>query len=143
MKLSVVDVETVMRSRVLENIEGHLVTFDIHTMEDSSQAGKGDLTRQNDPFLHFHIEIAHSRRVGPTVIAPTRYYGDLYIGYFTKKPKYIKDAKLLERVADWFAEQTVEGIRFRTFKPYLKSKEHGFTQYLGVVNFDFELYRGA
>lgn len=145
MKRSIIDVEIAIRNRVLEmNKDPRLpVTFDAFTMEDVT-AGLGDLYKQDRPFLQFHTEFATSRRVGPTTIAPTRYYGDLYIGYFVKEePIYVIDAKLHETVANWFAEKTVDGVRFRTFTPYPKSKDNGFTQYLGVIEFDFELYRGA
>lgn len=143
MKMSVTDAEIVVRNRVLEKNLLLPVTFDLHTMEDASAAGLGDLLKQNAPFLQFHIEFLDSLRVGPSSIAPTRYYAELYVAYSTKDPSYIKDAKLLETMANWFAEQTLDGVRFRTFRPYPKGKENGFTQYLGVIDFDFELYRGA
>ena len=143
MKKSLSDIDVVIRNRVLDKNEGLAVTFDQDTMEDVTSRALGDLTRQDSSFIHFHVEMLNSRRVGPTQHAPTRYFADLYIGYFTKNPSTIKDVKLQEQIANWFAEQTIDGVRFRTFTPFPKSKEHGFTQYLGVIDFDFELYRGA
>ena len=144
MKLSIVDAELIIRTTALTKNAGvYPVTFDLHTMEDVTEQRKGDLFAQDSPFLQFHTEIISTGRVGPTTIAPTRIVANLFFAYFTKEPSYIKDAKLQEQIGNWFAEQTIDGVRFRTFTPYLKSKENGFTQYLGVIDFDFELYRGA
>lgn len=143
MKLSITDAEVVVRNKALEKLaEDDLVTFDILTMADV-KTGTGDLTKQDQPFFQFHVQFNNSRRVGPGRSSPTRYYADLYFSYFTKEPNYLRDVKLQEEVANWFAEQTIDGVRFRTFTPYPKSKDNGFTQYLGVIDFDFELYRGA
>ena len=143
MKLSVVDVEEIIRTTVFSS--GILIpfSFDDHTNRDATASRLGDLFQQDNPFFTFRNVILNSKRVGPTKTAPTRYFGDLFITYLTKKPSSIKDAKLLEGIANKFAEQTLDGIRFRTYTPYPVSKDNGFTAYAGVIDFDFELYRGG
>ena len=142
MKLSVVDAEIVIRDTVSAMNLTQPFAFDALTFEDASAAGAGNLMEQNAPFFLFSSEIIGTRRVGPTIIAPTRQNGDLTIGYFTKNPSLLIDLGLLEQVANHFAEKTIEDVRFRTFTPYPPGVRNGFTRYDGVIDFQFELYRG-
>lgn len=143
MKQSVVDLDIAIRNKVFSlNLEEPF-TFDEEFMEDASELGLGTLLDQNLPFFSFQKLILSSRRVGPSKVSPTRYYGNFSITYLTKNPNLIRDQRFLESIADKFSEQTLDGIRFRTFTPYSPSKDSGFTSYSGVIDFDFELYRGG
>lgn len=145
MKNNILDADHVIRNRVFEMSDNVTpITFDLETMMPV-EGPEISLYKQNSPFLQFHMQINSSRRVGPSAVSPTRYYANLYVAYFSKERSQdpANSAKLHEDVANWFAEQTIDGVRFRTFTPYPKSKDNGFTQYLGVIDFDFELYRGA
>ncbi len=142
MKLSVVDADIVIRDTVAAMALTQPYAFDKNTFEDASAAGLGNLMGQNDPFFLFSSQILNTRRTGPAVTAPTRNYGDLTIGYFTKNPSDLVDLALLEQVANQFAEKTIQDVRFRTFTPFPPGVRNGFTRYDGVIDFQFELYRG-
>ena len=142
MKLSVADAEIVIRDTVAAMGLTQPFAFDPNTLEDASAIGAGNLIGQNNPFFLFSSEILNTHRVGPTIIAPTRQEGDLTISYFTKKPAFLIDLKLLEQVANNFAEKTLQDVRFRTFTPLPPGVRNGFTRYDGVIDFQFELYRG-
>lgn len=142
MKLSIAEVEKVIYRKVLEKSDLPF-TMDINSYASMSPLKDGDLFRQNEPFLIIEPVFDNTFRVGPTVIAPTRHYCTLRITYLTKSPDFFADKELLESVGNWFAEQTHEQVRFRTFTPYPVSKANGFTAYDGVIHFDFELYRGG
>lgn len=143
MKLSVVDAELEIRRKVVSIGLAEAYTFDVFTFEDASALGYGDLTKQDAAFLLFTSEIMNSRRAGPSLVSPTRYYADLRIEYRTKTPKTLADCRILESVANEFAEKTVGGIRFRTFTPMPARKSEGFIVYSGIIDFDFEIYRGG
>lgn len=143
MKLSITELEEVVRTQALSTNKFIPLTFDIDTHEDASLNSLGDLFQQDRPFIVFHTEIKNSYRVGPSRVSPTRYIGDLFITYLTKQPSTLEDARMLEGIANKFAEETIDGIRFRTYTPYPKSKDNGFTSYSGVIQFDFEIYRGG
>ena len=142
MKLKAFDYRDVIFDRAYEKSEIPF-TLDTNDYKDYTGEHRGDLFKQNGPFLIFAPTISSTRRVGPTITAPTRHYGSLYFTYLTKDPDLFTDHKLLESVAEWFSEQTIEGVRFRTFTPLPVSKANGFTAYDGVIHFDFELYRGG
>lgn len=155
MKLSIVDAEKVIRSKVLAILgktmaertvsdlpEDLRFTFDIETFGDF-YGDFPDLYKQNFPFLVFEPEILNSGRIGPARETATRYWCDLHISLLTKAPDRISDLEVMEQVAKWFQEQTLEGVRFRTYTPYPTRKDNGFTAYPGVISYDFEIYRGA
>lgn len=142
MKLTIAEVEKVIYDRALDLSEVPF-TMDLNGYLSMSPLKDGDLFRQNSPFLILEPVFNGTHRVGPTQVAPTRHYCTLRITYLTKTPDFFTDKKLLESVGNWFAEQTIEQVRFRTFTPYPISKANGFTAYDGVVHFDFELYRGG
>lgn len=142
MKQELFDLDKAIIDRVREKDPDYSYSFDPLEAMDMSSKAKGPLHNQNSDFLYFEHTLIRSFRVGPTKVAPTRYQGELYISYMTKKPFSLNNVKIIEQVANWFSEQTVDGIRFRTFTPYPVGKDRGFTTYQGVVPFDFELYRG-
>lgn len=143
MKLSITDLHAVIRRHTAVEILDLPFSFDDEVIEDASKFGLGELFLQEKPFLILSSVILSSRRAGPSKVSPSRYRGELYITYLTKEPSTLKDARLLEGVANKFAEQTIDGIRFRTYTPYPLSKDNGFTSYRGVIDFDFEIYRGG
>lgn len=142
MRLSVVDADVTIRDTVAAMGLTQPYSFDVNTLEDASASGEGDLSLQNDPFFLFSSEILGVHRTGPSTLAATRYEGDLTITYFTKNPAPVVDSALLEQVANHFAEKTLQDIRFRSFLPYPSGVRNGFTKYPGVIDFQFELYRG-
>jgi hypothetical protein len=141
-KDSIVDAEIVIRNRVFEVMLTEAFTFNTDSFEDASQHGLGNLLQQNQEFWVFQTTTDVSYRVGPTVGAPTRLEGTLEVALYTKNPSAIADQRKIEWVTDKFSEQTLSGVRFRTFVPYKANTERGFTSYKGVIHFDFELYRG-
>lgn len=142
MKHELFDLDKAIIDKVVDKAVGIRYTIDPLEAMDMSGLGSGPLYDQNNDFLTFEYVIINSFRVGPTKVSPTRYQGDLIITYNTKQPYQPNNGKILEQAANWFHEQTVDGIRFRTFTPYPVGKERGFTSYAGVIPFDFELYRG-
>lgn len=143
MKLSVVDAELEVRRKVVSIGLAESYTFDTVSLEDASALGYGDLAKQDQPFFLFTSEVLNSRRVGPSRVSPTRYYADLLIEYRTKTPQTLSDLRKMESVANHFAEQQLAGVRFRTYTPMPHRKSEGFTVYSGIIDFDFEIYRGG
>lgn len=148
MKFTITEATLVPHTHVHKMMAEHYpdmcYTLDALEFKDMSRRAKGRLYSQNDSFFIFDVIPARSsRRVGPAKIAPTRHWFELHITLMTKHPEHVKNAKLLETVAGWFEESTVDGVRFRTFTTYPIGKDSGFTFYQGVIPFDFELYRGG
>lgn len=142
MKLKIADAEIVVRQTVVGLGLADPYTFDPLTMLDASAAGKGRLLEGDDSFFLFSMRVLNTQRVGPTKVAPTRVFCDLDIAYYTKAARRVADMQLMETIASHFAEQTLSGVRFRTYTPYPERVESGFTAYPGVIDFDFDLYRG-
>lgn len=117
-----------------------LFTFDQDEFVDMSAQQAGPLLRQDNDFWLFETEIDDTRRAGPSMVSPTRCYGSLLIKLYSKRPRdEVRGLRALEEVADWFADRTIQGIRFRTFLPLTTGKESGFTSYRGVITTDFEI----
>jgi hypothetical protein len=142
MKTSAVDADIVIRDKVAALGLTDPYSFNPNTFEDASPSGLGNLLAQNAPFFLFSLELPNSYRTGPAITAPTRYEGDLTISYFTKNPSHVVDSTLMEQTANNFAEQTIEDVRFRTYTPFPPGVRNGFTRYDGVIDLQFELYRG-
>lgn len=135
------DAELKIRDKVVEIAKDDPFSFNPMTLEDASSENLGRLREQNKPFWLFHVEYASSTRVGPSLVSPTRFFGDLHIVYFTKEPSHVLDYKYLDQMSSHFYEKTIDSIRFRTFFPYPASMDNGFTTYMAVIDFEFELYR--
>lgn len=155
MKTSIVDAEKIIRNVVIDQLgfestervavglpNNLKYTFDTETYE-SFYGDAPDLYKQNYPFLVIESEILNSARIGPAKETATRYWCDLHITFLTKDDDRITSLEVMEQVATWFQEQTLEGVRFRTYTPYPTRKDNGFTAYPGVISYDFEIYRGA
>lgn len=143
MRKSFVDAHIAVQDHVFSLGLDDPFSFNLDTAEDNSAKGLGVLTHQNDPFFLFDVELLDSYRAGPSFVSPTRYPGVLTIAYLTKEPSTVLSYKRLEKVAKEFWEQTISGVRFRTFTPHPTNDVEGFTSYAGEMNFDFELYRGG
>lgn len=143
MKLSVTDAYVVIRRKANSLTLTKDYTFDVNTFNSVTDPYV-KLVEEDNSFFSFHHEILNSYRAGPSLVSPTRYMGDLRIELWDKEGLDEMSAyKELEEVANEFAESTIEGIRFRTFTPMPTRTTEGFTIYSGIIDFDFELYRGG
>lgn len=141
MKKNLAEAKKVIRSAALAGIENISLAFSSDNPLDVTGRVRGSLYLQDEDFVVVEDVIASSRRVGPSQVSPTRYFGDLYITYFTKNPNPIVDLQRLEDLADIFSEKSLDDVRFRTFTPFDPRMDNGFTAISGVVAYDFELYR--
>lgn len=108
---------------------------------DVSVNDAGVLLEQDNDFWLFELNVDRTGRAGPSQVAPRKVFGSLDISLFTKSPRdKVKYGRKVEAVADWFQDQTISGIRFRTFAPVPPAPLHGFTAYGGVTNIEFEIY---
>lgn len=108
---------------------------------DVSVNDAGVLLEQDGDFWLFELNISDTGRAGVSQQAARRVVGSLDISLFTKSPRdKVKYGRKVEAVADWFQDQTISGIRFRTFAPVPPAPLHGFTAYGGVTNMVFEIY---
>lgn len=108
---------------------------------DVSVNDAGVLLQQDNDFWLFELDIDGVGRAGPSQVAPRRVSGRLDVSLFTKGPRdKVKYGRKVEAVANWFQDQTINGIRFRTFTPVPPAPLHGFTAYGGVTNIEFEIY---
>lgn len=138
---SLTDLEVRVRDYVLGRSGARRVTFDVIEGIDCSSNVSGDLFKQDEDFLLFELNVDDVRRAGPGWVSPRRVHGALDISLFTKQPMdKLKYGRELEQVADWFQDQTISGIRFRSFVPTPAVPINGFTAYNGVINIDFEIH---
>lgn len=138
---SINDMEVRLRSYIDSKVSpGQLYAFDFLEGWDCSDNKVGLLMEQNEDFHMFEISLDRTGRAGPSWVSPGRGWGTLDLSIFTKcrgnKVKYSKD---LEIIAGWFMDETVNGIRFRSYLPTPPAPVNGFTSHNGVINFDFEI----
>lgn len=138
---SFADFERRVRGMIFSNAPADMkFCFSLEATEDASANAAGPLFEQNDDFLMFEIDVDRVRRAGPGVHSPRRAWGTLTIGLITKTTEdSIGYLEKLEQVAAWFADQTIEGIRFRQFVPRGSSALMGFNSYDCTISCDFEL----
>lgn len=138
---SMTEVEERIRNYVHSKVTPEMLyAFDLTECEDTSDNGAGVLVEQNKDFWLFEIVIDNGKRAGPGQHSPRRYYGSLDLAFFTKAARdKVKFTRMLEDVANWFQDQTIDGIRLRTFIPSSTVPIHGFTAYNGVINLEFEI----
>lgn len=137
---SMVAAEKLFRDYVYSKVSPEMLyAFDFAEGTDVSSNAVGALLEQDNDFWLFEWYIDDVGRAGPSRVSPRRYWGTLDISVFTKAPRdKVKFTGMLENVANWFQDETVSGIRFRTFLPTPAAPLKGFTSYSGVINFDFE-----
>jgi len=118
-----------------------LYAYDFIEGADLSDNDVGVLLEQDEEFWLFELVIERTGRAGPSQVAPRKVFGSLDLSLFTKAPRdKVKYGRKVEAVANWFQDQTINGIRFRTFEPVPPAPLHGFTAYGGVTNIEFEIY---
>lgn len=141
MGVSLVDGEIRIRQHVSQlAAPGMLYTFDLDEAQDASALRAGTLLEQDKDFWLFEVHTMDTGRAGPGQVSPGRSWGEMDITFFTKAPRdKIKYSRMVEQVSNWFANKTVNGIRFRTFEPIQAVPLHGFTAYGGVINYQFEI----
>lgn len=137
---SMVEAEKLFREYVFTKVSSDMLyAFDFNEGCDVSSNAVGTLQEQDKDFWLFEWIIEEVGRAGPSIASPRRYWGALDISLLTKAPRdKVKFTALLENVANWFQDETVSGIRFRTFMPIPAAPQRGFTSYSGVINFEFE-----
>ncbi len=141
MLTSLADLHTRMRDHVFSLAPvGTRFSFDIIEAVDVGDLQAGDLFEQNEDFWLFEIYCDDVGRAGPGVHSPKRCQGTLSISLFTKEAgQAIPALTSLEAVARWFENQTIQGVRYRSFLPVQTVKIQGFNAYSGVMNCDFEI----
>lgn len=137
---SMVAAEKLFREHVFTNVSNDMLyAFDFDEGTDVSSNAAGVLLEQDQDFWLFEWHIEEVGRAGPGRNSPRRYWGTLDLSLLTKAPRdKVKFTGQLENVANWFQDETVSGIRFRTFMPTPAAPLKGFTSYSGVINFEFE-----
>lgn len=137
---SLTDLDVRVRNFVFERAVGMRFAFEMTEALDLGELKVGDLFEQNEDFWLFELNIDDVRRAGPGWVSPRRVEGSLDIALLTKAPRdKVKFSRQLEEVADWFQDDTITGIRFRSFIPTPAVPIRGFTAYNGVINLQFEI----
>lgn len=141
MLASLTDLEVRLRKYVDSKVTPDMLyAFDFVEGWDCSENNAGQLMDQNADFYMFEANLDNTGRAGPSWVSPGRAWGQLDLSIFTKAPRdKVKYSRLLEAVAGWFMDDTVDGIRFRSFLPTPPAPVNGFTSYNGVINFEFEI----
>ncbi len=141
MLTSMAELHTRMRDHVFASVvPGTRFAFDIVDAIDVGDLQAGELFEQNADFWLFEIDVEDVGRAGPGMNSPKRCSGSLSITFCTKTASNtVPSLASLEAVARWFENQTIQGIRFRSFLPVRPAKIQGFTAYSGVMNCDFEI----
>lgn len=122
------------------NMPDMLFAFDLAEGLDASPNKAGALFDQNNNFALFELNIENGRRAGPGWVSPRRYWGVLDLAFVMKGPRdKVRYTGMVETFANWFQDQTINGIRFRTYIPTPPVHLRGFTSYNGVINFEFEI----
>lgn len=138
---SLTDMEIRLRTYIDSKVPPEMLyAYDFIEGLDCSDNNVGLLMEQNAEFYMFETSISGTGRAGPSWVSPGRAAGTLDISIFTKAPRdKVKYSRLLETVAGWFMDDTVNGIRFRSYLPTPPAPVNGFTSYNGVINFEFEI----
>lgn len=138
---STTDLEVRLRKYVDSKVTPEMLyAFDFVEGWDCSENNAGVLLEQDKEFFMFEASFDRTDRAGPSWVSPGRAWGTLDLSIFTKAPRdKVKYARRLEAVAGWFMDETVDGIRFRSFLPTPPAPVNGFTSYNGVINFEFEI----
>lgn len=141
MPLSLVEAEVRIRKYVASQAAtGMLYGFDFEEGFDFSLQDVGSLLEQENDFWLFECHVMRTGRAGPGQNSPRRAWCEMDITLFTKQARdKIRFTSQVEAVSNWFADKTIDGIRFRSFEPTPATPLHGFTAYGGVINYQFEI----
>lgn len=134
------DIHRVVRERLFANLPAGMgLCFSLYQTTDAGPDQKGELFQQDDPFLMVETRIDEVRKAGPGVHSPNRVFGALEITLQSKdRLDMIGAHHLLEQAGNWFAQETIEGVRFREFIPTGDGRDRGFQTYAGTVVFEYE-----
>lgn len=134
------DIHRVVRDPLFLNLwPGTGVCFGLHQPYDAGPEQMGELFSQDNPFLMVEVRIDDVRKSGPGVHTPNRVFGGLEISYHSKdRLDMIGAHNLLEQAGNWYAQKTIEGVRFREFIPTGDGRDRGFQFYSGTVVFEYE-----
>ena len=139
---SVYTYELVVRKKVVEEAQQHLFAFSLDDPIDASQANVGELFNQDSDFFIVECESDEVVRSGPTIYSPNRCFGTLYISLYTKNSlSAIQSQMKLEKFSSMFSDKTIDGVRFKAYKPFETGKFLGFTRYAGSISFNFEFIK--
>lgn len=120
--------------------EDDSVVYKLGETDDAGPAGRGDLSRQNKPWFVLDTVIDDVARAGPGQTSPVRVWGGIDMVYLTKD--WLDDlgsAGRLEEAGSWLAGRTIDGIRFREFRPTTTGRMFGFNSYAGTIALEFEI----
>lgn len=137
---NVSDIHRVIRDRVFSNLWPDTgISFDLNQAHDAGPEQFGELFNQNKQFMVVEVRIDEVVKSGPGVHSPNRVYGALELSYQTKDRLDMVGANhLLEKAGNWFAQKTIDGVRFREFIPTGSGHDMGFQFYSGTVIFEYE-----
>lgn len=135
------DFQALIRDVVFSNAPAEMrFCFGLVNTEDASQNQAGDLFTQNGEFFIFEAETDRVGRAGPGHLSPRRVWATLSVTLASKETHdELELLRRLERVAGWFGDGTIGGVRFRQFVPLGSSSLMGFLAHDGVIGCDFEM----
>lgn len=125
---------------VLENLDATLgVCFNLTQTMDASPKKAGDLFKQDEDFIMVETIIDDVMKTGPGIYTPNRVIGGIEITLHTKNSLNPDDYQSkLEDIGMWFAQKTIEGVRFREFVPTGDGRDGGFNTFSSSIAFQFE-----
>lgn len=135
------DIHQVVRERLFARLPAGLgVCFSYFQTQDAGPAQLGELFHQDADFLLFEVVIDSVRRAGPGKHTHKKVRGGIELSLHTKDQlDLVGLEKRLEDAGNWFAEETIGGVRFREFFPTgLVGRDRGFQYSGGTVPFEFE-----
>lgn len=134
------DIHRVVRDRLFANLwPGTGLCFSIYQPYDAGPEQLGELFSQGAHFLSVEVRIDEVVKAGPGIHSPNRVFGALEISYHSKdRLDMIGAHNLLEQAGNWYAQQTIDGVRFREFVPTGDGRDRGFQFYSGTVVFEYE-----
>lgn len=136
---NLVEVEHVVRDLLFADLPIERICFSYFVPEDAGPTMAGDLFEQNKDFLLVEVDTAQVGRVGPGRFTQRRAYGGVDLVYYTKERLDPLGAKTrLENIADRFQEETLNGVRFRSYTPTGEMRDRGFSAYSGTIAFSFD-----
>lgn len=136
---NLVEVKHMIRDQLFDDLPLPRICFSYFIPEDAGPGMLGDLFEQDKDFLLVEVDIASVGRAGPGRFTQRRAYGSLDLTYYTKdRLDPLGAEKTLEDIADKFQEETVGGVRFKSFTPTGEMRDRGFSAYSGSVPFSFD-----
>lgn len=134
------DIHRVVREKAFEMLPaGTGLCFSLYQPFDAGPEQLGELFDQNNNFLMIEVRIDDVVKSGPGKYTLNRVFGALEIAYHSKdRLDMIGAHHLLETTGKWYAQKTIDGVRFREFVPTGDGGDRGFQVYSCTVIFDFE-----